>query len=210
MQPSLRREQIAWTIAGITFVGIVFIAVLWMIEKGKGPKEVIKDNLRLIEVQDDIPQLYMAAEIEWINYYSAEFVENDNDLLKGIEAFRVSVYLDDAMKEVVSEYRVKNKFELFLRSHGIKIQDEAVELLEFKAEGAWSDESKTYMATSYTIDVSEPYIFYRDPKWKQVYAVPWKIGTFGAAGKDKVEEQVLGNVETKAEAFVNAYLAANQ
>lgn len=216
------------------FIAAVVFAVLWLRERERKP-EVVGEVLKPVQVIKEVPiekirevPKEVVKEVEVIKtvevpakltdwqqiaidfadrYYAAKFIETFDDALYKLETIRVEVFLNDEVKKVVSEDRVRNKFELILRKHGIKIDEKSPVSVNVSIDGLWNENSKFLVYTP-RIELDQVVVVGRSGDFRKVIATLWKMGSYGFAGRQVVEGAILADVESLGEGFANKYLAA--
>ncbi|MEI6861429.1 MAG: hypothetical protein WCL04_04170 [Verrucomicrobiota bacterium] len=98
------------------------------------PKEVEKIVERTVEVPAKIPELYTKALAFMERFYDSKQVSS-KDSLAGIKSVRVSVYLADDIKKIVSETEIRTKFEITLRRSGVPIDEKSLYVLSYSQDG---------------------------------------------------------------------------
>jgi hypothetical protein len=210
----------------------VLFGMLWRCSSGKEPKvvekpvEVIKEipvdrvkevpveRVKEVEVPAKLTDLQQADIELGSRYRNAVYQSDPRMVLRNMGPVSVNVSLADSVKEVVSEERIKNKLELFLRKNNIVIDDKSPHMLWFGVEGVWqvwgNTNEKITLSYSCTISLHEIIVFERQSGMNRIGADVWNKSCIGYAGKNVVEKAILDNLEEKAEAFANEYLAAQQ
>ena len=79
-------------------------------------KEVIKK----VEVPAEIPEEYKRA-LEKLNAENFATTATDATIFSGMDRLNVRIFLNEDAKEIISEQRVRDKFELVLRGYGIPV-----------------------------------------------------------------------------------------
>jgi hypothetical protein len=143
-------------------------------------------------------------------FWNARFIETPDDALYRLDSVQVAVSLNDAVKKLVSEDRVKNKFELILRKHGVKIDDRATVILTLTIEGLWSKSPVVFLVYTPRIQLNQTVVVARNGDFRQAVATLWEKGSYGFAGSQVAEGAILESVESLGEEFANKYLAAQQ
>lgn len=143
-------------------------------------------------------------------FFNARLIETPDDALYKLDAVQVGVSVDDAIKKLVSEERVRNKFELILRKDGIKIDQKAPVFLNLTVEGLWSKGTMAFLVYTPRIQLQEVVVVGRKGDMRQVVATLWERGSYGFAGRQVAEDAILKSVESLGEEFANKYLAAQQ
>ena len=187
-------------------------------------KEVIKK----VEVPAEIPEEYKRA-LEKFRAENSATTATDATIFSGMDSVNVRIFLNEDAKEIISEQRVRDKFELTLRGYDIPVfsLDSASfftrllgfdlwrpSLINFTMEvghikSGYGDNIRTYIYTT-RLEFQEEVIFYRDEKPYRERVVLWKGGGYlGYAGKLVIEEALLEVTEEYAEKVANLYLSAN-
>ncbi|MXX37620.1 MAG: hypothetical protein F4Y91_05915 [Gemmatimonadetes bacterium] len=127
-----------------------------------------------------------------------------------IDSLNVSVLLNETAKQVLSEQRAKDKFQLTLRRYDVPLSDSTSSLLYlvFSIE-AVRDEKWWLTAYSVRASLYERLVLYRNEiPYKRLVEL-WHSGDFGFAGSDVIERALLESIEKNAERIANLYLSAN-
>lgn len=127
-----------------------------------------------------------------------------------IDSLNVSVFLNETAKQVLSEQRAKDKFQLTLRRYDVPFSDSTSSLLYllFSIE-AVRDEKWRLTAYSVRASLYESLVLYRNEiPYKRLVEL-WHSGNFGFAGSDLTERALLESIEKNAERIANLYLSAN-
>lgn len=178
------------------------------------PKEVIKEVLVIKEVpvikEVEVPAKLTDAQKSAIDftsrYLSAPLIKTKDEAFYKIETVRVGVFLDDAVKKVVSVDRVKNKLELKLRAQNIRPDDEAYIALWVTVEGLW-DKDDIRLTFRRSIELRQHVVIGRKGDLRSLPATFWNEDGVGYAGKNVVEKAILDSVEEMVESFANKLLA---
>ena len=173
-----------------------------------------KEVLKKVEVPADIPEEYKRA-FEKFKAENFATTATDATIFSGMDKLRVIVFLNEDAKEMLSEQRVRDKFELVLRGYGIPVL--SLDHIPFWASGViYFDMQAIYREDhkmgAYTIELSvfENVIFYRDGKPYEKRVILWDGGgSFGYAGRDKIKDALLSDIEQHAERVANLYLSVN-
>ncbi|MEN9676132.1 MAG: hypothetical protein RIS76_2028, partial [Verrucomicrobiota bacterium] len=162
MNESSRNSSKASTgvVVAATIVALVF-AVLWLRERKRKPTEVLREIEKPVQVikeasvenirevpkevevikEIEVPAKLTDAEKFSIDfaarYFRAQTVKSKDEVFYKVDSVAVTVGLNDAIKKIVSEDRIKNKFELILRKHSIRLDENAPVWLSFSVEGLW-------------------------------------------------------------------------
>ena len=174
-------------------------------------KEVIKK----VEVPAEIPEEYKRA-LEIVRAENLATTATDATIFSGMDRLNVGIFLNEDAKEIISEQRVRDKFELLLRGYGIPVLslDDYIpfwvlSFIYFDMQVVY-DEDDNMGAYTIRLSVSENVIFYRDEKPYQKMVILWEGGgNFGYAGKDRIKDVLLRSIEQYAERVANLYLSAN-
>lgn len=183
----------------------------------KVEKKIVLRDTVLVEkevvVPAEIPEEYKRA-LEIVRAEDDAITATDATIFSGMDKLRVMVRLNDEAEEVISERRVRDKFELILRGYGIPVF--SLDYLSFwvsnyilfSMDVAYKDGNMG----AYTVGVNfyETVIFYRDGKPYIKRVILWEgIGSVGYAGSRVIEDALLDAIEEQAERFANLYLSVN-
>jgi hypothetical protein len=192
----------------------VAFAALWLrerIEKSVPPvKKVTKEVTKEVEVPAKLTAEQQAAIVFWDRFRSAEFIKTADDALYKLDSVNIQVSLNDAIKKMVSEDRVRNKFELILRKHGVKIDENAVVSVYIMIEGLWSKQPVAFLVYTPRIQLNQFVVVARNGDLRRVLATVWQKGSYGFAGSQVAEGAILESVQSMGEEFANKYLAAQE
>jgi hypothetical protein len=198
----------------VTSVATVAFAALWVRERVEKSvpvvKEVTKEVTKEVKVPTELTPEQQAAIDFWRQFFNARIIQTSDDALYKLDAVRVFVSVDNAIKKLVSQERIKNKFELILRRDGINIDEKAPVFLDLTIEGLWSNGSVRFLVYTPRIKLGEVVVVGRKGDMRQVPATLWERGSYGFAGQQVAEGEILKAVEQLAEEFANKYLAAQQ
>lgn len=212
----------------LTSILSILFAVLWLRERQQGPKEVVREVEKPVEVIKEVPvetireipkevikevkvreeltdEQKAAIEI-YKRLASARRLGVTGEVFSNVKEFRVLLALSSEIKNIISEERVKNKFELMLRGHNINITDDAEMWLVVDINGFWN-EAKTQLTYRYSVSAMEDVFLARGDSFAKIVATIWENGNFGYAGRNVAEKTILENVEAMGESFANNYLA---
>ena len=198
--------------------------MLWIQERDRKPQEVQKT----VQVTNEVPkevirevqvikEVEVPAKLTTDQKYSIDFtsryltapqLKTSDEVFYKMETVKVAVFLNDAVKKVVTEDRVKNKFELILRKHNIRLDDNASVWLGVTIEGLWN---KDEIILTYTpaMSLTEGFVVARNGDLRRVIATTWSEGKYGYAGKNVAESAIVSLVEEMAESFANRFLATS-
>ncbi len=168
---------------------------------------VEKEVVRKIEVPAKVPEHYVRAWEIQIAKLSAAFAD-EKMCFSGLSSLAVDVDINEPAKEILSKQRVKDKFELTLRRHGVPLTDFSNPYLIVDVDALWND-FNTIVTFHFQVTLAESLIFYRNDMPFQRVAGLWETGVFGRVGKDLARESFLNEIEEKAERVANLYLSAN-
>jgi hypothetical protein len=200
----------------VTSVATVAFAALWLQERlnksvpavKKVP--VVKEVIKEVEVPGQLTAEQQAAIDFRDRFLNARLIRTPDDVLCKLDSVQIAVSLNDAVKKLVSEDRVRNKFELILRKHGVKIDQRGGVLVTLSIEGLWSREPVAFLVYTPRIQLDESVVVGREGDFWRVIATVWEKGSYGFAGTRVAEGAILDSVESLGEEFANKYLAAQQ
>ena len=171
-------------------------------------KEVIKK----VEVPAEIPEEYKRAFEKFRSEYYAT-TASDVTIFSNIDELRVVVFLNDGAEKIISEQRVRDKFELLLRRYGIPLTPFRSSSYIYFSVNVVNRDNKN---AAHTIELSleEEVIFYRGDKPYRKTVTLWNGGgNFGYVCNGNiwthVEDAILEQTERSAERVANLYLSAN-
>jgi hypothetical protein len=143
-----------------------------------------------------------------------------NDALYKLDSLSVHVMLNEVVKRLVPEARVKSRFELVLGRHNIRADDKAPVWLVINYEGVWNDNG-TEIASEIENEnenVREPTLSYvavmsvqqevtieRKNDWRRTAAIVWQKLACGYSDRSIAEEVLMRDVEAMAESFAANY-----
>ena len=199
-------------IAAITFGG------LWLSERERNAydavwgKPAVRKVLKEVEVPAELTYSQRTAINFTDHYQSARPIKAQDETLYKLDSVRVNVSINEAVEKVVSDDRIRNKFELILRKHGIKIAEKALVSVDLTIHGLWSGDNPGvgFLAYAQRIGLNQWLVVERRGDFRRAVAQLWKQEIIGFTNNQKAEGQILDGVESIAEAFANKYLAAQQ
>lgn len=228
------RKPFMVVLAVVSIAAVVF-AVLWLRERERKPTEVIREVEKPVQVIKEVPvekireipkevikEVEVIREVEVpakltdaqkaaidfsVRFFGAQLVKSKDEVFYKVESVAVSVLMNNAVKKVVSEDRVRNKFELVLRQHNIQLDEKAPVLLEVAIEGLW-DKDDIRLTFTRSIGLVEHVTIGRKSDLRQTLATTWDESSFGYAGKAVAEKAIMDSVEAMAESFANKFLAS--
>ena len=206
---------------GVSVIAVIAAAAfggLWWIERARDAydaefgKPAVKKVLKEVEVPAKLTYSQKTAINFTDRYLNARQIRAQDDALYKLDSVRVNVSINEAVEKVVSDDRIKNKFELILRKHGIYIDEKALVSVDLIVNGIWSGDNPGVGFLAYTqrIGLNQWLVVERRGDFRRAVAQLWKQEIIGFANNQKAEGQVLDGVESMAEAFANKYLAAQQ
>ena len=168
---------------------------------------VEKEVIKRVEVPAKIPAHYEEA---WERQVaeSIALIADEKTCFSGLNSMEVSVVMNEDAKDILSEQRAKDKFELTLRRYGVPLSNWSNPHLSLGIEALWNEE-KRFVAFTINVSLKEPLIFYRNQKPYKRFIKPWEEIHYGYAGKDVARGAFLRYIEEKAERVANLYLSAN-
>ena len=127
-----------------------------------------------------------------------------------IDSLNVTVMLNEPAKQIISEQRAKDKFQLTLRRYGVPLSDSpgSPPYLDFTIE-AVRDEKWKITAYHAHVSLHERLILYRNETPYTRHVELWSDGSFVLAGSGMIEKALLRSIEENAERVANLYLLAN-
>ena len=168
---------------------------------------VEKEVIKRVEVPAEIPAHYEKA---WEREIAESIAlsADEKTCFSGLNSMEVRVVINEDAKDILSEQRAKDKFELTLRRHGVPLSDFSNPYILLGVEAVWNNDK---IIAAYIISVSliEPLIFYRNQKPYKRFVTLWEQSSYGLAGKTIAKETFLESIEEKAERVANLYLSAN-
>jgi hypothetical protein len=225
---SSTKSNAAIIAAIVASVVALSFAVLWFRERDRTPAEVIREVPKEVVVEKlrEVPKVVIKevevtkevkvpakltdeqqAGIEFTSrYLAAPMLTTIDEALYKLDSVAVRVFVNDAVKKVVTEDRLKNKFELILRKQNIRLDDKAQVWLDLNYEGFW-DKDEITLYYSPQMRLRQVATIIRHGDFRRASVIVWQDAGLGFAGKKVVEEAILSDVEQRAEAFANKYLA---
>lgn len=168
---------------------------------------VEKEVIKRVEVPAEIPAYYEKAWEKQVAE-SIALIADEKTCFSGLNSMEVRVVMNEDAKDILSEQRAKDKFELTLRRYGVPLSNWSNPHLSLGIEALWNKQ-KTFAALTIYVSLLEPLIFYRDNKPHRYLVTLWEASSFGYAGQDVARENFLRYIEEKAERVANLYLSAN-
>ena len=168
---------------------------------------VEKEVIKRVEVPAEIPAHYEEAWKIQVAESIAKFAD-EQTCFSDLKSLEVRVGMNEGAKDILSEQRAKDKFELTLRRYGVPLSNWSNPHLLLGIEALWNEE-KRFVAFTINVSLKEPLIFYRNQKPYTRFIKPWEEIVYGYAGKDVARESFLRYIEEQAERVANLYLSAN-
>ena len=168
---------------------------------------VEKEVIKRVEVPAEIPAHYEKA-WERLVAESIALIADEETCFSGLDSMEVKVVMNEGAKDVLSEQRAKDKFELTLRRYGVPLSKWSNPYLLLGIEALWNEE-KRFVAFTINVSLKEPLIFYRNQKPYKRFIKSWEEIHYGYAGKDVARKAFLRYIEDNAERVANLYLSAN-
>lgn len=168
---------------------------------------VEKEVVKKIEVPAEVPAYYGEAWKRQVAELRADFAD-DKTCFVGLDSVKVVVVMNEDAKDILSEQRAKDKFELTLRRHGVPLSDLSNPYLALVVEVLWNGD-KTRATYTLSVSLRESLIFYRNNKPHRRFVNLWEDSAYGYAGDKVAKEAFIGAIEEKAERVANLYLSAN-
>lgn len=179
---------------------------------------VEKEVIKRVEVPAEIPAHYEEAWKIQVAESIAKFAD-EQTCFSDLKSLEVRVGMNEGAKDILSEQRAKDKFELTLRRYGVPLSDfsNPYNLLSdfstnpyilLNIEALWND-YKTIATFNISVSLREPLIFYRGQKPYKHFVTLWGQYNYGSAGKRFAKEAFLELIEERAERVANLYLSAN-
>ena len=81
-----------------------------------------KEVIKRVEVPAEIPGEYKRA-LEIVRAEDAAITATDATVFSGVDSLDVRIFLNENAREIISEQRVRDKFELILRGYGIPVSN---------------------------------------------------------------------------------------
>lgn len=155
--------------------------------------------------------LYEHALSRWKAELAAEIDNDEKMCFKDIDSVGVFVSMNEGALKVLSEQRVKDRFELTLRGYGVPVSETRSSDLDLtlSVKALW-DKEQLRSAYILYVAIYEPLIFYRGGKPYKRMAALWEDRSYGYAGSAVVKRAFLEAIEEKAERVANLYLSANR
>jgi hypothetical protein len=217
-KPHSNQTNILTGVSVIAVIAAVAFGGLWWIERerdaydAESGKPAVKKVLKEVEVPAKLTYSQKTAINFTDRYLTARPIQAQDEALYKLDSVRVNVSINEEVEKVVSDDRIRNKFELILRKHGIKIDEKALVSVDLTIHGLWSGNNLGVGFLAYTqrIGLNQWLVVERRGDFRRAVAQLWKQEIIGFANNQKAEGQILDGVESMAEAFANKYLAAQQ
>jgi hypothetical protein len=209
-EPHSNLTKLLMVLCVVTSVAAVAFGALWLRERVEKPVQTVKEVVKEVEVPAKLTDSQRAAVVFWDRFRSAEFIKTPDEALYKLDSVSIRVSLNEAIKKVVSEGRVRNKFELILRKHGVKIDENSFVSLYVSIGGLWSKDPVEFLVYTPRIQLVESVVVSRTGDLRYVPAALWEKGSYGFAGSHVAEGAILESVESLGEEFANKYLAAQE
>ena len=166
-----------------------------------------KEVEKRVEVPAEIPEHYERAWKILSAELSAEFAD-EIGCFAGVGSLSVAVTLNEHAKDILSEQRARDKFELTLRRHGVPLTAGSNPYLSLYVEALW-DRDKNLAAVAFGTALMEPIVYYRGDTPRRRFVALWEDRSFGYLGRKVGRASMLDYIEEKAERVANLYLSAN-
>lgn len=140
------------------------------------------------------------------NYLSAPSCYAQSAPFTNLPPLEVVVFLGEGLDKIVQIERVKTKVELALRERGVVIKEKSDAELNISFDGFWTSDLNqfVYRSSGRLIEL----VFLERKVSIFALAETWSSGSYGIAGKNKIEEVILTASQDQVDRFVNLYLAA--
>ena len=217
-KPHSNQTNVLKHVSVIAVIAAVAFGGLWWMERerdaydAESGKPAIKKVLKEVEVPAKLTYSQKTAINFTDRYLTAGPIQAQDEALYKLDSVRVNVSIDEAVEKVVSDDRIRNKFELILRKHGIKIDEKALVSVDLTIHGLWSGDNPGvgFLAYAQRIGLNQWLVVERRGDFRRAVAQLWKQEIIGFSNNEKAEGQILDGVESIAEAFANKYLAEQQ
>ena len=135
----------------------------------------------------------------------------------GLDSLEVRVLVNDVVREVVDENRLRTKFELTLRGNAVPVAPSSWSIfsprretyVRLAVEGLW-DSERNFVTFIVQTELVADIFFYRKGVLYRDMTPIWSTLKYGYAGSQLVRESIVGAVEEHAEDVANRYLSANR
>lgn len=215
-----KANPILFASTAVFFLLTIILFALWTQARNRPPqivekiKEVPVEKVKEVSVdrtkEVEVPAKLTDEQRRLLDYgtkvWNRPLITDPDAVLYTIPAFKVGVYVDDRIKDTVSDERVRNKFELTLRKSHINIDSTAVVDLWVVVDAKW-DDNKTFAIYTVQLKASDRAMLERNGDMRDAKVTFYHQYFYGYAGKTKVAENVLDAVDQLAEEFANKYLA---
>ena len=168
---------------------------------------VNKQVIKKVEVPAEVPAHYEHAWKRRVAEITAGFADEEM-CFTGLDSIEAVVALDEDTKDVLSNQRAEDKFELTLRRHGVPLAESTNPYLLLSVDAVWND-SNTIAAYVVEVALIEELVFYRNQRPLRRLVGIWESFSFGFVGKNSARELLLNSIEERAERVANLYLSAN-
>ena len=188
---------------------IVVVDTMWVEKKIilRDTTLVEKEVIKRVEVPAEIPAYYEKA---WKRQVaeSIALIADEKTCFSGLNSMDVRVAMNEDAKDILSEQRAKDKFELTLRRYGVPLSDFSNPYILLNVVAVWND-AKMIATFNISVSLREPLIFYRGQKPYKHFVTLWEQYNYGSAGKRVAKETFLELIEARAERVANLYFSAN-
>ena len=198
---------------------------------------ILRDTVLIekeVEVPAEIPEEYKRA-LEKFNAEDVATTATESTVFSGVDRLYIKIFLDEVAEDIISEQRVRDKFELLLRGYGIPVfnldnstgytSSGLSAVLEYTTalllknyislsinagyvDVGYQNDIRVYIYTT-SVNFRERVIFYRDEKPYREDVILWEHDVLGYAGSRVIEDALLENIEEYAERVANLYLSVN-
>ena len=188
---------------------IVVVDTMWVEKKIilRDTTLVEKEVIKKVEVPAEIPIHYENVWKRLVAELAAPIADEET-CFSGLDSMEVRIVINEDAKDILSEQRAKDKFELTLRRHGVPLSDSSNPYIVLSINVLWN-ERNTIAIHSIAVDLIETLIFYRNQKPYKRLVKLWSDGSYGMVGKTFAKEAYLELIEENAERVANLYLSAN-
>ncbi len=209
----------------MTIAALVF-ASLWLHERWKGPKEVVREVPRTVEVIKTVPmerirevtrEVTKEVPVEMTeeqltalnvgsNYLCAPYLPSMEASLYDLESVNVKVNLNPALEEVIGAELVKTAFNTVLKTGNIQVDEQSPYLLGINCSGAW-DAEQTNLTYALHVELYDSVTLERKGELRRTDAIVWVRDTMDTTTKENARENILSRLATIGRLFAANFIA---
>lgn len=209
----------------MTIAALVF-ASLWLHERWKDPKEVVREVPRTVEVIKTVPmerirevtrEVTKEVPVELTeeqltalnlgsNYLCAPYLPSMEASLYDLESVNVKVNLNPALEEVIGAGLVKTAFDTVLKTGNIQVDEQSPYLLGINCSGSW-DAEQTNLTYALHVELYDSVTLERKGELRRTDAIVWVRDIMDTTAKENARENILSRLSTIGRLFAANFIA---